>query len=54
MKTIPMWETIPGPTNGVQPALEYYAPASPAKDAAVVNAYEELTDTDLAQSLRRN
>ena len=36
MKTIPMWKEIPGPTNGVQPALEYYAPTAPAKDAAVV------------------
>lgn len=36
MTEIKMWEKIPGPTNGVQPALEYYAPASPAKDAAVV------------------
>ena len=36
MKPIPMWNEIPGPTNGIQPALEYYAPAAPAKDAAVV------------------
>ena len=36
MKTIPMWKEIPGPTNGVQPALEYYAPTAPAKDTAVV------------------
>ncbi len=36
MTEIRMWENIPGPTNGVQPALEYYAPTAPAKDAAVV------------------
>ena len=36
MKEIKMWEKIPGPSNGVQPALEYYAPAGPARDAAVV------------------
>ena len=36
MKEIRMWEKIPGPTNGVQPVLEYYEPASPARDAAVV------------------
>ena len=36
MTEIRMWENIPGPTNGAQPALEYYAPTAPAKDAAVV------------------
>ena len=36
MKEIKMWDVIPGPSNGSQPALEYYEPASPAKDAAVV------------------
>ena len=36
MKEIKMWDAIPGPTNGPQPALEYYEPASPARDAAVV------------------
>lgn len=36
MTEIRMWEKIPGPTNGIQPSLEYYAPADNAKDAAVV------------------
>ena len=36
MKEIRMWDRIPGPTNGIQPVLEYYPPTAPAKDAAIV------------------
>lgn len=36
MTEIKMWDKIPGPTNGTQPALEYYAPENGEKDSAVV------------------
>ena len=49
MTKIRMWDNIPGPTEGAEPSLEYYAPdPSSAKDAAVVifpgGAYTHLAE----------
>ena len=49
MTPIKMWDKIPGPTEGAEPSLEYYAPdPSAAKDAAVVifpgGAYTHLAE----------
>ena len=35
-KLIPMWDKIPGPTDGGLPEFTYYEPAEPKTDAAVV------------------
>ena len=36
MKQIPLWNTLPGPTDGVLPRMTYYEPREPKRDAAVV------------------